>query len=259
MGSKSRTIRNTKKRKTIPATRKLRQFAAERAASSGAEPSLSEVKRFASLRGISGDAVRSVSREQSHLAGHTAPVGRPRSVSRDSNGRFASIKWLEWVRDGDTLEEADVAELASRIETLCRRKSSTELNKENVGSASEAFDRAAAIAASLVKSAAAATLIDTAPRSYLSCFGKCLRRRANPIGEHTDYNRCGTVIFLLKSSGPGLHVPESGNLDDVAKGTVKLWPISQPIGKAIYLAPNVPHVVPKENRTESRVSLVFFF
>lgn len=265
MGSARRTQRAEKRRKRprIAAQRRIREFAA-RTTYEGAyadENELREALRsFGRRARMSKGTVRHAIRDiTTSLAAHTAPVGRTRNTSRDARGRFTQVRWENFVRYGETLETADAKALGARIATLCssskRRKSikSIGLDESNIGAACEAFDKAATIAAKLVEKTTGRG------RRHVACFGNYLRGCAHPIGSHTDSNRHGTVIFLLQASGPGLQVPETGDLVAVDEGTAKMVPIQQEIGQAIFLAPSVPHLVPKAHRRTPRVSMVFFF
>lgn len=262
MGSARRTQRAEQRRKRprTAAQRRIREFAA-RTTYEGAyadENELREALRsFGRRARMSKDTVRRAIRDiTTSVAAQTAPVGRTRNTSRDARGRFTPVRWENFVHYGETLETEDAKALGARIATLCSRskgRKSIALDENNIGAACDAFDKAATIAAKLVEKTTGRG------RRHEACFGNFLRGRAHPIDAHTDSNQHGTVIFLLQASGPGLQVPETGDLVAVDEGTAEMVPIQQEIGQAIFLAPNVPHLVPKAHRRTPRVSLVFFF
>jgi signal transduction histidine kinase len=155
------------------------------------------------------------------------------------------------------LTQACIESLIEAIKNIRQRSKEKRwvLVQESVLNAAQltVFREAAAIASRLVAKATR----EKRQREHKNAIANHivgLEKVANEV--HTDATRYGTVTILLQAAGPGLAVPKTGTPADA---NAELVDLAQKVGEAIYLAPNVPHVVPHQKRENARISLVFFF
>ena len=216
-----------------------------------------ELKRFAQTSHIPAGSVTAhiATRHSKTLA--TAPVGRTRSTTRDAQGRFTPTDWTRFLfRSEEFLTQARIESLIEAIKNIRRRSKERRwvgLSEKVLNAAAvPAFQEAAAIASRLVAKATRKRL-----RHHKTAFANHivgLEEVANEV--HTDATRYGTVTILLQAAGPGLAVPKTGTPADA---NADLVDVEQNVGEAVYLAPNVPHIIPCKKRENARISLVFFF
>ena len=254
MGSQSRTQRAQRRRPKKSAARKLR----EKSAASGDTMTERELKQAASSSRISRGAASGYISGRKFSESLTAPVGRTRSTTRDARGRFEQTRWLRFVKKGDDVlaqEHVDrlVDAVKQKIAQGGRRTSCTLVEKELRSEQQRAaFREAAALAINLVNSDNKSKQVE----GYKTCFANHVcGKQKTAAKSHTDQNLRGTVVMLLQASGPGLSVQKTGSVDDAQE----FIDVKQEVGQPVYLAANVPHVVPFEKRNKPRISLVFFF
>jgi len=232
--------------------RKVREHDAER----GYEMTSTELKRFAQTSHIPAGSVTAhiATRHSKTLA--TAPVGRTRSTTRDAHGRFESTDWMQYVeKSHERLNNTLCGSLIECITKIIARQKNEKrwcnVNETLMDTVHvPAFQEAAAIAARLFSKAT------KEERQHRIAFATSIGGLQRAVSDvHVDATLHGTVTILLQASGPGLAVPKTGTLAD----NTNLVDVEQEVGQAVYLAPNVPHVVPHKKRKNKRISLVFFF